>query len=426
MTRGRKRKKPLTTEQLLEKQRVDREFRRSAFLHAHYTKIPRPLVAGTLYGNVSPQMYSMWAWAVGRSIIDSNVWDGHRKIPHVKYYGCVVPRFGLGTQESLSKTAKMLNDRRDECGIQYVCPWTRTIERVPLVLYAGWEEKPYAVNQAASEGKKGVRFEGKLSRPGLRIEFDPQVLKLAWNYTVGYALVSMYHLQKLKPVGAQRLYGLVAMMADVRNGDLMRTGRWICTPEHLADLMGMTGARKGNVDTAIQQAMTYIHARCPAGKWNRHTQFSAVYKKNKLVHYEFEAVDRRVDISHTGIVPEQYHEAGKFKTFPPDATGCIRRQIRRIDKGRRRKKPVIRDREYERNFEATKQRFKMTGKPWDLPCTYQEVDSVHENLDVLKRLDNEEATAAGRLVPYPDLVEDDKLDAELELMWPGWKRAPRF
>ena len=88
------------TEQLLEKQRLDKEFDRSIFLDAHYTKIPRPLVAGTLYGNVSPKMYSMWAWTVGRAIIDFNAWDGLRKIPHVPNYGCVVPRVGVGTQEA--------------------------------------------------------------------------------------------------------------------------------------------------------------------------------------------------------------------------------------------------------------------------------------------------------------------------------------
>lgn len=350
------------------------------------SRIPRALVVGHLYGPVTPAMYAVWCWAIGRGI-DQPVSDQI----HYENYGVVIswnaPRYLAGgpwrSPAALARVARLLHNRRAECGIEIISPYTGEVERLPLVLSCGWEDRPRGRNYGA----------------GLRIELHTRVLKLISDYEKGYAPVDIQSMSDMRSVATQRMYSLAALHAN------RRFPFWSATPEDLAAIMGTPAARRDNVDAAIARAVAEIRE---IGFDRRNIQYSAIRKGKWIKEYEFELVWRALDITNTGRprVREGYQH------MPENWQPCLRRQIERIERGRRRKKPVPRDVRFDINLAATKRAVEYEGQSaWKLVTELTDYEGYVESYR--QESENREAAESGAPLPHPKYAEKETADARL-------------
>jgi hypothetical protein len=348
------------------------------------SRVPRALVGGYLYGRVSPAMYAVWAWVVGRGI-NEEVSDQR----HYDGYGVVIAwnpqRQPWGgpwkSRAALVRVAKLLHDRRMDCGIEILSPYSGKIESLPLVLSCGWTDWPRGRNYG----------------PGLRIELDDRVLRLICDYRRGYAPIDIQSMMKWN-LATQRLYTFCALYGN------RRFPLWFATPEDLAAIMGMAGARRDNVDTAIRRAIGEIRK---IGFGDRNVQCSPIFKGKWLVKYEFEWVPRTLDITATGRPPV----AKSYVVLPSGWRNSLKRQIKRAEGGWRHKKPVARDANFDINVEATKRAIEnKTLSAWKLLT--EETDYQAYGLSYRMERANVEAAERGEALPHPEYAERQRLQAE--------------
>lgn len=338
------------------------------------SRIPRPLVMGRPYGPISPGMYALWSWIIGRGIYEQNV-----KCRYWPDVGALIPyrdrtcRGPWKTVEQLVRAARKLHARREECGIEFLSPYTGEIERVPLVRAAIWEAKESA----------------------LRVLLDDRLVTMIGDYNIGYAEVNLspFGLHVLKNLPSQRFYCYAAL-----HRRLPRPW-WHNTPETLAYIMGMPdGTRRGNIDAAIQRAVGEIKTYDGVGGWK--LRYSPTYDGKTIKNYEFEFVNPRFDISRTGLI----ESLGSFRRHvPTGARQMVMRGLQRINARRRKKSSAPVDIEFEGNLGATRLAVQDEKPIWEFPTRSEDGYQYRMFVEAMKMADNDIAELEGKPLPHPEL-----------------------